>query len=204
MSTWFAADDIPDELLLALPDGPSSHATPVHAPPTATSASAHTAQPDSRAAPASRPVYLNPTAPGAPDPPYTRNLNEPQRQAVLAPLRGALCVLAGAGSGKTSVMIARVQHILALGVPASRVLAVTFTRAAADEMGARLVRDIGPAAKPVTLSTFHALCLTICRRHADAAGYRLDFVVRTTKQQLKLVERQAPPARDFERDARSH
>ena len=97
-------------------------------------------------------------------------------------------MLAAAGSGKTSVIIRRIQHILSRGVPPSSVLAITFTKAAAEEMRERLLRSLGRSAEAVVVSTFHALSLQICREHADRVGYGKDFVVRTAKQQRKLVE----------------
>jgi DNA helicase-2/ATP-dependent DNA helicase PcrA len=117
-------------------------------------------------------------------------LNPQQSSAVLAPVDCPLMVIAGAGSGKTSVLVRRVQHIIATGVPAAGVLAVTFTKAACDEMHERLTKAIGPAARAITVSTFHALSLSICRAHADRVpGRANDFAVRTTKQQLRVVQR---------------
>ena len=116
-------------------------------------------------------------------------LNPAQQRAVLAPLDRPLLVLAGAGSGKTSVMVRRVCHMLARGVGAPRILCVTFTRAAAEEMQTRLVKAIGPRAKEATVSTFHALSLQICRAHAERAGYPKDFAVWQGRQQRRLLAR---------------
>ena len=124
-----------------------------------------------------------------PVPPYARGLNPAQQRAVLAPLDRPLLVLAGAGSGKTSVMVRRVCHMLARGVGAPRILCVTFTRAAAEEMQTRLVKAIGPRAKEATVSTFHALSLQICRAHAERAGYPKDFAVWQGRQQRRLLAR---------------
>ena len=129
-----------------------------------------------------------PPLPLGPIPPYARELNRQQQQAVLASTDQPLLVLAAAGSGKTSVIVRRIQHILSHGVAPASVLAITFTKAAAEEMQQRLAKALGRAAEAVVVSTFHALSLQICREHADLAGYAKDFVVRTAKQQRKIVE----------------
>ena len=126
---------------------------------------------------------------GAAVPHYVASLNAAQRDAVLAPIDQPLQILAGAGSGKTSVLTARIQHMLASGIPASRVLALTFTKAAAEEMRERLQRAVGPTAEKVTISTFHALSLALCRSYADAAGRPRDFKVWTTRQQINAVRK---------------
>jgi DNA helicase-2/ATP-dependent DNA helicase PcrA len=97
--------------------------------------------------------------------------------------------LAGAGSGKTGVMAARVQHMLALGVPPSTILAVTFTRAAEQAMRERLKSTLGAhTTKAIRVSTFHALALSICRSYADHLdGLSADFLVCTTAQQMQVV-----------------
>ena len=122
-----------------------------------------------------------------PVPPYARGLNPAQQRAVLAPLDRPLLVLAGAGSGKTSVMVRRVCRMLARGVGAPRILCVTFTRAAGD--ATRLVKAIGPRAKEATVSTFYALSLQICRAHAERAGYPKDFAVWQGRRQQRLLAR---------------
>ena len=97
-------------------------------------------------------------------PSYARSLNEQQRRAALAPIDAPLLVLAGAGSGKTGVMAARVQHILASGVPPASVLALTFTRAAETAIRERLTASVGVrVAKALRVATFHSLALSICR-----------------------------------------
>ncbi|MFM7043773.1 MAG: UvrD-helicase domain-containing protein, partial [Planctomycetaceae bacterium] len=88
-------------------------------------------------------------------------LNDAQRDAVLAP-PGPLLVLAGAGTGKTRVVIARIAHLVRQGARPDRILAVTFTNKAAREMlsraGAILGRRTAAAAKP-EISTIHSLCV---------------------------------------------
>ena len=134
--------------------------------------------------------HHHPPPPPAPpsQPPYVDGLNEQQRDAVLAPLDEPLELVAGAGSGKTAVLTRRIQHMLASGVAARNILAVTFTTAAADEMRSRLEKAVGKAAsRAVSFSTFHSLSLAICRSHAELAGRQRDFAVRTPRQQIKVV-----------------
>src|SRR6266567_433050 len=107
-------------------------------------------------------------APPAPASAHLDRLNEAQRQAVEA-IDGPVLVLAGAGTGKTRVLTARLAHILTLrrAFP-GQLLAVTFTNKAAREMKARLERMIGGrAAEGLWLGTFHSVAARILRRHAE-------------------------------------
>jgi ATP-dependent DNA helicase Rep len=100
-------------------------------------------------------------------------LNDPQREAVRHTAT-PLLVLAGAGSGKTRVIIEKIVHLVAQrGLPGEKIAAITFTNKAAREMRERLVRRLGaePAGR-VTVSTFHALGWRILREHHEALGYR--------------------------------
>ena len=116
-----------------------------------------------------------------------RNLNPQQREAVETD-SGPLLVLAGAGTGKTRVVTLRIARLIGLGVPADRILAVTFTTKAAQEMRAR-IRGIvkpGTSGSPV-ISTFHALCLQILRRHIEQLGYPARFTIYDGSDQESLA-----------------
>jgi DNA helicase-2/ATP-dependent DNA helicase PcrA len=115
------------------------------------------------------------------------NLNPQQREAVTHGA-GPLLVLAGAGSGKTRVITYRVAWLIEqLGVDPSRILAVTFTNKAAEEMGSR-VTAIVPGRRP-TVGTFHSTSLRVLRRYADRIGYTRSFAIYDTADQLSLIRR---------------
>ncbi|MGI9088342.1 MAG: ATP-dependent helicase [Chthoniobacterales bacterium] len=117
------------------------------------------------------------------------DLNEAQRVAVTT-TEGPLLILAGAGTGKTRVITMRVAHLIASGVDPSHILAVTFTNKAAAEMRERLARMIdGAAAKKVTMSTFHALCLRVLRAGIDRLGYKNNFSIYDEGDQLGMIKK---------------
>ena len=122
------------------------------------------------------------------DTPYLAALNDAQRRAVEA-VDGPVLVLAGAGTGKTRVLTARLAHILAMrrAFP-SELLAVTFTNKAAREMRERLEAMIGRAADGVWLGTFHAIAARILRRHAEAVGLKSSFTILDTDDQIRLLK----------------
>ena len=103
-------------------------------------------------------------------------LNAAQAEAVLAP-PGPLLVLAGAGTGKTRVVIARIAHLVRRGTPPRRILAVTFTNKAAREMLARAGALLGRGDERPEISTIHSLCVRILRRHAATLGYPERFAI---------------------------
>jgi DNA helicase-2/ATP-dependent DNA helicase PcrA len=114
-------------------------------------------------------------------------LNRQQYEAVLH-TEGPLLILAGAGSGKTRVITMRAAYLLHKGVPASSVLALTFTNKAAREMKERILGMKGlRSGKGPLISTFHSLCLNILRREIEPLGYRRDFSVYDTSEQLSLL-----------------
>src|SRR5678816_751794 len=104
-------------------------------------------------------------------------LNPEQQDAVLH-TSGPLLILAGAGSGKTRVIAHRIAHIVSSGLcPPDRVLAVTFTNKAAEEMRSRVETLLQSDCKQMWISTFHALCARLLRREAPHIGLSRDFVI---------------------------
>ena len=159
------------------------------------------------------------------------SLNPMQRKAVMA-TEGPLLILAGAGSGKTTVLINRIANLLRYGsagdtneLPANaceedieimlaggeqarriaalepvepwRILAITFTNKAADELKARLEKMLGPEATDIWASTFHSACVRILRRDAERLGFPSSFTIYDTSDSLSLVKR---ILKDFEID----
>jgi DNA helicase-2/ATP-dependent DNA helicase PcrA len=123
------------------------------------------------------------------DPPYLHGLNDPQREAVLT-TEGPVLVLAGAGTGKTAALTARLGHLVAtrLAFP-SEILAVTFTNKAAREMRERVGRMIGPAVEGMPwLGTFHSIGAKMLRRHAELVGLQSNFTILDTDDQLRLLK----------------
>src|SRR5687768_4452300 len=113
-------------------------------------------------------------------------LNEMQRKAVEHP-GGPLLVLAGPGTGKTGVLFARIAHLVGeRGVSPERVLALTFSRRAADEMRARVTAQ-SPEAEKVEVRTFHSFALAVVRRHAGSLGLRSASKIVPTNKQWALV-----------------
>ncbi|MGQ0675019.1 MAG: UvrD-helicase domain-containing protein, partial [Rhodospirillales bacterium] len=121
-------------------------------------------------------------------PGYLKGLNPAQLQAVEA-LDGPVLVLAGAGTGKTRVLTARLVHLLATAraLP-SQVLAVTFTNKAANEMKHRVERLLARPVEGWWLGTFHSLAARILRRHAELAGLRPNFTILDADDQVRLLK----------------
>jgi DNA helicase-2/ATP-dependent DNA helicase PcrA len=107
---------------------------------------------------------------------YARELNEQQLAAVTAPPGPAL-VIAGAGSGKTRTLTYRVAYLLEQGIPADRILLLTFTNKAAGEMMRRVSDLLGHELRSLWGGTFHSIGARILRLHADALGYQRDFTI---------------------------
>ncbi len=107
---------------------------------------------------------------------YPRELNEQQLAAVTAPPGPAL-VIAGAGSGKTRTLTYRVAFLLEQGIPAERILLLTFTNKAAGEMMHRVSDLLGHELRSLWGGTFHAIGARTLRLHAEALGYRRDFTI---------------------------
>ena len=107
---------------------------------------------------------------------YPRELNDQQLAAVTAPPGPAL-VIAGAGSGKTRTLTYRVAYLLEQGIPADRILLLTFTNKAAAEMMRRVSDLLGHELRSLWGGTFHSIGARILRLHADALGYQKDFTI---------------------------
>ena len=105
------------------------------------------------------------------------DLNPEQLDAVVH-AQGPLLIVAGAGSGKTRVLTHRIAHLIEQeGVSPFRILAITFTNKAADEMRHRVEALVGPVAKKMWVSTFHSACVRILRRDIGALGYPTSFTI---------------------------
>lgn len=121
--------------------------------------------------------------------PYLDELNAAQREAVEA-LDGPVLMLAGAGTGKTKALTARVVHLLSTGrARPNEILSVTFTNKAAREMKNRVARLLGQAVEGVPwLGTFHAICVKLLRRHAELVGLKSNFTILDTDDQIRLLK----------------
>lgn len=119
-------------------------------------------------------------------------LTEPQARAVQH-TEGPLLIVAAAGSGKTRVITRRIAHLIGAGVPPWSILALTFTNKAAGEMRERVLHLLGGAesrqARGLTVTTFHALCARLLRRHAEAAGLKPDFTIYDSADQAALCKK---------------
>ncbi len=153
-----------------------------------------------------------------PSPISVKDLNPPQREAVTT-LSGPMLVLAGAGTGKTRVVTYRIANLIQHGTKPDRILAVTFTNKAANEMKDRVSallgttrpkyppkkkqEDSGDAPEP-QVSTFHSLCVKILRRHIDKIGYPQNFsicdrgdqesVARQALREIKVPDKMLKPS----------
>src|ERR1700677_4529132 len=128
-------------------------------------------------------------APVPREPPYLKDLNAEQREAVEA-VDGPVLVLAGAGTGKTRVLTTRLAHILATRRAwPGQILAVTFTNKAAREMKERIGALIGGVVEGMQwLGTFHSIGARMLRRHAELAGLKSNFTILDADDQLRLMK----------------
>lgn len=124
----------------------------------------------------------------APDP-LLDGLNPPQREAVLA-TEGPVLMLAGAGTGKTAALTARLAHIIRTRRAwPSEILCVTFTNKAAREMRERVGQLVGPAVEGMPwLGTFHSIAAKLLRRHAELAGLQSNYTIIDTDDQLRVLK----------------
>jgi len=121
--------------------------------------------------------------------PYLDDLNPAQRAAVET-LDGPVLMLAGAGTGKTKALTARIVHLLTTArARPNEILAVTFTNKAAREMKERVGRMLGETVEGMPwMGTFHAISVKILRRHAELAGLKSNFTILDTDDQLRLLK----------------
>ena len=121
--------------------------------------------------------------------PHLEGLNPAQREAVEA-LEGPVLMLAGAGTGKTRALTARIAHLLSTGTARpNEILAVTFTNKAAREMRNRVGGFLGEAVEGMRwLGTFHAICVKLLRRHAELVDLKSNFTILDTDDQQRLMK----------------
>src|SRR5690242_1693251 len=121
---------------------------------------------------------------------YLKGLNEPQREAATH-INGPLMIVAGAGSGKTKVLTTRIAHLMANGIDAFNILALTFTNKAAAEMKERVEHILGNTeARNLYIGTFHSVFARILRAEANKLGYPNNFTIYDTddaKSVLKAI-----------------
>jgi DNA helicase-2/ATP-dependent DNA helicase PcrA len=140
---------------------------------------------------------------------YLNGLNERQREAVLH-LNGPLMIVAGAGSGKTKVLTTRIAHLMAQGVDAFNILALTFTNKAAKEMKERVEHILGNhEARNLYIGTFHSVFARILRSEANKLGYPNNFtiydtddaksVIKTVINEMNLDDKHYKPATVYNR-----
>ena len=120
--------------------------------------------------------------------PHLTGLNTNQLEAT-SHFEGPLLVLAGAGSGKTRVLTARVCHLIQeFGISPKKILTVTFTNKAAEEMRERITRLLGSDPIGMWVGTFHAMGARLLRRHADRLGWDRSFSIFDSEQSLRLIK----------------
>ena len=116
------------------------------------------------------------------------SLNHAQREAVAAQ-DGPVMILAGAGTGKTRTVTCRIAHMLERKVPASEILAVTFTNKAASEMKERIAGMVSKkSADAMTVCTFHSLCVRLLRGGIDKLGYKKNFSITAYSDQVGIMK----------------
>ena len=118
---------------------------------------------------------------------FLEQLNTVQREAVTC-TEGASLIVAGAGSGKTRVLTYRIAYLLQQGVPASRIMALTFTNKAAREMKERIQKLVGEDARYLMMGTFHHVCTKLLRPEADKLGFTRDFTIYDTTDSKSVLK----------------
>lgn len=119
---------------------------------------------------------------------FLEQLNSVQREAVTY-TEGPSLVVAGAGSGKTRVLTYKIAYLLQQGVPASRIMALTFTNKAAREMKERIVKLVSSNdARYLCMGTFHSICTRLIRPHAELLGFTRDFSIYDTTDSKSVIK----------------
>lgn len=119
---------------------------------------------------------------------YLHGLN-PQQKSAVETVAGPLLVIAGAGSGKTRVLTTRIAHLINVhDVAPYKIVAVTFTNKAAEEMRERLLTLVGPSSQQVFIGTFHSLCVRILRIEVAHSGYEPNFQIFDQSDQLAVIK----------------
>ena len=119
---------------------------------------------------------------------YLQSLNESQLTAVTTNSQ-YVRVIAGAGSGKTRVLTTRIVHVVkSWGVDPRKILAITFTNKAANEMRTRINAEIEAEAGKLHVSTIHSFCVTILRRDIKHLGYPVNFTILDQDDQKSIVK----------------
>ena len=119
---------------------------------------------------------------------YLNGLNDRQKEAVIK-TKGPLLILAGAGSGKTRVLVHRIAYLIDHeDVQPGNIMAITFTNKAAGEMRERVDKIVGFGAGQIWVSTFHSSCVRILRANIDRLDYNRNFSIYDTDDQLKLMK----------------
>ncbi|WP_078057045.1 UvrD-helicase domain-containing protein [Corynebacterium provencense] len=181
------AEDFVDSVahLAPLPEAPATdfRASPFHVSPSSPDVGAGPRDAGHRtpeSAPAGRPGAAREEL-------LLRGLNPAQRSAVVH-TGSPLLIVAGAGSGKTSVLTRRIAWLLAHGVAPWQILAITFTNKAAAEMRERVTDLVGPVAERMWISTFHSLCVRILRANAQLVeGLNSNFTIYDSDDQKRLI-----------------
>ena len=118
---------------------------------------------------------------------YLNDLNESQKQAVIN-YNGPSLIIAGAGAGKTRVLTYRIAHLLNNGVPAGKILSLTFTNKAAREMKERITRVVSPEiTRALWMGTFHSIFAKILRMEAEKLGYKSNFTIYDSSDSKSLI-----------------
>lgn len=114
--------------------------------------------------------------------------NDKQREAILK-TDGPILVIAGAGSGKTKVLTAKIAYLIENGVPCDNILAITFTNKAAKEMKERVIGLLGSIAYQIRISTFHSFGVYLMREHHALLGYKENFTILDSDDSLTLIKK---------------